>query len=191
MELRDDDHPVVLAVVDAIHKGGLGALGSLLVERSALAGARIRDARAGRARCCMSSPTGRGTSPAVPRLSAFSLTPAQTPTDANAVYIHLAGHQLAPGRTTIQAPMPPGAQGFIALDWKDGRLVSIEILDATRHLHDYLLQTAEIPEWHDRPLTERSRSGGFRWSPCVCRCSRSVTAIASADLPGKGSPVAT
>jgi len=39
--------------------------------------------------------------------------------------------------------MPPGTEGFIALDWKDGRLVGIEILDATRHLHDDLLLTAE------------------------------------------------
>lgn len=65
--------------------------------------------------------------------------------DANAAYIHLTGQALAPGRVTIQAPMPPGAEGFIALDWKDNRLVGIEILDATRHLHDDVLQAAEIP----------------------------------------------
>jgi uncharacterized protein YuzE len=64
--------------------------------------------------------------------------------DADAVYIHLTGDPLTPGRTTIQADMPPGTEGFIALDWKDGRLVGIEILDATRHLHDDLLQTADI-----------------------------------------------
>jgi uncharacterized protein YuzE len=62
---------------------------------------------------------------------------------ANAVYIHLTASQLAPGRVTVQAPMPPGTEGFIALDWKDNRLVGIEILDATRHLHDDLLQAAE------------------------------------------------
>jgi uncharacterized protein YuzE len=63
--------------------------------------------------------------------------------DANAVYIHLTGDPLTPGRTTIQADMPPGTSGIIALDWKDGRLVGIEILDATRHLHDDLLQAAD------------------------------------------------
>ena len=63
--------------------------------------------------------------------------------DADAVYIHLTGDPLTQGRTTIQAPMPPGTEGFIALDWKDGRLVGIEILDATRHLHDDLLQAAD------------------------------------------------
>jgi len=43
----------------------------------------------------------------------------------------------------LWATMPPGTEGFIALDWKDGRLVGIEILDAAHHLHDDLLQTAE------------------------------------------------
>lgn len=63
--------------------------------------------------------------------------------DADAVYIHLTGDPLTPGRATIQAGMPPGTEGFIAMDWKDGRLVGIEILDATRHLHDDLLQAAD------------------------------------------------
>jgi Protein of unknown function (DUF2283) len=47
---------------------------------------------------------------------------------ADAVYIHLTGDPLAPGRTTIQASTPPGTEGFVALDWKDDRLVGIEIL---------------------------------------------------------------
>lgn len=45
MELRDDD-PVAVAVVDAIHDGDLGALGSLLSGHRELAQARIRDAKA-------------------------------------------------------------------------------------------------------------------------------------------------
>jgi hypothetical protein len=40
--------------------------------------------------------------------------------------------------------MPPGTEGFMALDWKDDRLAGLEILDATRHLHDDLLQAAEV-----------------------------------------------
>jgi hypothetical protein len=47
------------------------------------------------------------------------------------VYIHLISQPLTPGRTIIQAEMPPSSDGFIALDWKDGCLVGIEILDAT------------------------------------------------------------
>ena len=65
---------------------------------------------------------------------------------ANAACIYLTGEPLTPGRVTIQAGTPPGTEGFIALDWKDNRLIGIEILDATRHLHDDLLQTAEILE---------------------------------------------
>jgi hypothetical protein len=34
--------------------------------------------------------------------------------------------------------------GFVALDWKDGRLVGIEILDASTRLHHDLLDQAEI-----------------------------------------------
>jgi uncharacterized protein YuzE len=54
---------------------------------------------------------------------------------ADAVYIHLTSGPLAPGRTTLQAPVPPGTSGFVALDWKDGHLVGIEILDASIRLH--------------------------------------------------------
>ena len=46
MELRDND-PVAVAVVDAIQKGDLGALGSLLDEHRELADARIRNAKGG------------------------------------------------------------------------------------------------------------------------------------------------
>jgi uncharacterized protein YuzE len=65
---------------------------------------------------------------------------------ADAVYIYLTGDPLAPGRTTIQAFLPAGISGFIALDWKDDRLVGIEILDASSRLHPDLLQEAEILE---------------------------------------------
>jgi transposase len=63
---------------------------------------------------------------------------------ANAACIHLTSDPLSPGRTTLQAPTPPGTSGFIALDWKDDRLVGIEILDASARLHHDLLEEAEI-----------------------------------------------
>jgi uncharacterized protein YuzE len=62
---------------------------------------------------------------------------------ADAVDIYLTGDPLTPGRTTIQASTPPGTEGFVALDWKDGRLVGIEILDASTRLHHDLLDQAE------------------------------------------------
>jgi uncharacterized protein YuzE len=63
---------------------------------------------------------------------------------ADAVYIHLTSGPLSPGRITTQAPTPAGTDGFVALDWKDGRLVGIEILDASVRLHHDLLEEAEI-----------------------------------------------
>ena len=62
---------------------------------------------------------------------------------ADAVYIYLTGQPLTPGRTTIQAGTPSDIEGFVALDWKDGRLVGIEVLDASRRLHPDLLEGAE------------------------------------------------
>ena len=41
-------------------------------------------------------------------------------------------------------PRPPGVEAFVALDWKDDRLVGIEILDASTRLHHDLLDEAEI-----------------------------------------------
>lgn len=63
--------------------------------------------------------------------------------DANAAYIHLTQAELEPGRTTIAAAMPPGVDGFVALDWKDNRLVGLEILDADERLRPDLLEHAE------------------------------------------------
>ena len=62
---------------------------------------------------------------------------------ADAVYIHLTSDPLALGRTTPQAPTLPGTTGFIALDWKDDRLVGIEIPDASTRLRHDLLEQAE------------------------------------------------
>jgi uncharacterized protein YuzE len=76
---------------------------------------------------------------------------------ADAVYIHLTGQPLTLGHTTIQAGTPPAIPGFIALDWKDDRLVSIEILDASARLHPDLLEEAEILSQNSGLLTERSR----------------------------------
>ena len=64
---------------------------------------------------------------------------------AGAVYIHLTGQPLAPGRTTIQASMPSGTGGFAALGLGKTAVVGIEILDASTRLHHDLLEQAEIP----------------------------------------------
>ena len=63
--------------------------------------------------------------------------------DANAAYIHLTEAELEPGRTTTSAALPTGIDGFVALDWKDDRLVGIEVLDADKRLQPDLLEQAE------------------------------------------------
>ena len=63
---------------------------------------------------------------------------------ADAAYIYLTGQRLARGRTSIPADPPEGVQAFMVLDWKDDRLVGIEVLDASTRLHPDLLGEAEI-----------------------------------------------
>ena len=63
---------------------------------------------------------------------------------ADAAYIYLTGERLTRGRTSIPAAPPEGVQAFIILDWKDDRLVGIEILDASARLHQDLFDEAEI-----------------------------------------------
>ena len=63
---------------------------------------------------------------------------------ADAGYLYLTGEPLARGRISIPADPPEGVQAFVVLDWKDDRLVGIEILDASHRLHPDLLEEAEI-----------------------------------------------
>ena len=62
---------------------------------------------------------------------------------ADAASIHLTGQRLTRGRTTIPATPPEGVLAFVVLDWKDDRLVGIEILDASSRLRPDLLDEAE------------------------------------------------
>jgi transposase/uncharacterized protein YuzE len=62
---------------------------------------------------------------------------------ADAAYVYLTGERLTRGRTSIPATPPEGVQAFVVLDWKDDRLVGIEILDASSRLHPDLLDEAE------------------------------------------------
>ena len=64
--------------------------------------------------------------------------------DADAVYIHLGRQTADAHRATTQAATPDGVDGFVALDWEDGRIIGIEILDASRRLSQDLLDEADI-----------------------------------------------
>ncbi|WP_375491438.1 DUF2283 domain-containing protein [uncultured Jatrophihabitans sp.] len=63
--------------------------------------------------------------------------------EADAAYIYLTDARLAPGRDTIDVEVPDDATCEVFLDWKDGRLVGIEILDARDAIHQDLLDQAE------------------------------------------------
>ena len=62
---------------------------------------------------------------------------------ADAAYIYLTGERLTRGRASIPAEPPEGVRAFVVLDWKDDRLVGIEILDADERLRPDLLEQAE------------------------------------------------
>lgn len=62
--------------------------------------------------------------------------------NADAAYVYLTGKELARGRDTVQVPLPEGVSGMILIDFKDGKIVGVEILDAQATLHDDLLAQA-------------------------------------------------
>ena len=63
---------------------------------------------------------------------------------ADAVYISLTEEPLSSGRDSVPAAAPPGVDAFVVLDWKGGRLVGIEILDARSKLHSDFLEQAQL-----------------------------------------------
>jgi uncharacterized protein YuzE len=65
---------------------------------------------------------------------------------ANAAYIRLTDTDTAGPHETTLAAMPLGVEASVALDWSDGRLVGIEILDASHFLPDDLLARADPSE---------------------------------------------
>jgi uncharacterized protein YuzE len=60
----------------------------------------------------------------------------------NAAYIYLTDEQLLPGRDSVPVDPPEGMQAFVVLDWKDGKIVGLEVLDASSLLHQDLLAQA-------------------------------------------------
>lgn len=65
--------------------------------------------------------------------------------EADAAYIDLTDAPLLPGRDSVPCDPPDGMQAFVVLDWKEGRIVGLEVLDASRLLHPDLLANAERP----------------------------------------------
>ncbi|WP_353320527.1 DUF2283 domain-containing protein [Mycobacterium sp.] len=63
-------------------------------------------------------------------------------TGADAAYIRLTDAALEPGRESLVVETPT-SNGELHLDWKDGKLVGIEVLCASTLLHEDLLGAAE------------------------------------------------
>ena len=65
--------------------------------------------------------------------------------EADAAYIHLTEALLMPGRDSVPCDSPEGMYAFVVLDWKDGKIVGLEVLDAAKLLHADLLAEAQLP----------------------------------------------
>jgi uncharacterized protein YuzE len=65
--------------------------------------------------------------------------------EVDAAYIYLTDEQLLPGRDSVPVDPPEGMRAYIVLDWKDGKIVGLEVLDATSLLHSDLLAQAVRP----------------------------------------------
>jgi uncharacterized protein YuzE len=63
---------------------------------------------------------------------------------ADAVYLSLTAAELPPGRDTVECPVPAGVAATVHLDWRDGRLVGLEVLAASAVLPPDLLARAEV-----------------------------------------------
>ncbi|MCU1483170.1 MAG: hypothetical protein JWQ19_3956 [Subtercola sp.] len=68
--------------------------------------------------------------------------------EADAAYISLTDHDITDNditdiRQNLECPTPRGAAGEVIMDWKDGRLVGVEVLGASDLLHDDLLAAAQ------------------------------------------------
>lgn len=63
----------------------------------------------------------------------------------DAAYIELTDTPLDPGRDSVPLEAPEGIGAMVIMDWKDGKIVGLEVLDATARLHADLLALAEPP----------------------------------------------
>ena len=62
---------------------------------------------------------------------------------ADAAYVYLTDEPLMPPVDSVPVDPPDGVRAMVVLDWKDGKVVGLEILDASKLLHDDVLAEAE------------------------------------------------
>jgi uncharacterized protein YuzE len=64
--------------------------------------------------------------------------------DADAAYIYLTDASLLPGRDSLSCDKPADVEhAWVVMDWREGRIVGLEVLDASKLLHPDLLAQAE------------------------------------------------
>jgi uncharacterized protein YuzE len=51
--------------------------------------------------------------------------------DVDAAKFYLTDADYAPSRQNIECELPAGVEGMVVMDWKDGKLVGIEVLNAS------------------------------------------------------------
>src|SRR6266699_2349641 len=75
--------------------------------------------------------------------------------DADAAYIYMTDRELMPGRDSVPVNPPEGVQVMVILDWKDGKIAGLEVLDAAALLHPDLLAQAVRPGHVQGPARRR------------------------------------
>lgn len=62
----------------------------------------------------------------------------------DAAYIHLTDAVLPPGRDSIPCDKPDNVENaWVVMDWREGRIAGLEVLDASKLLHPDLLALAD------------------------------------------------
>jgi len=77
--------------------------------------------------------------------------------EVDAAFIYLTDQALEPGRDSIPCETPEGVSAIVVMDWKDGKIVGLEVLDASRVLHQDLI--AEARPGEPSSVEQRSRRG--------------------------------
>ncbi len=65
--------------------------------------------------------------------------------EVDAAYVYLTDEPLMSGRDSVSVECPGRPGATIVLDFKDGKAVGLEVLDASAHLHADLLAEAPRP----------------------------------------------
>jgi uncharacterized protein YuzE len=64
--------------------------------------------------------------------------------ESDAAYIYLTEAVLQPGRDSIPCDKPDDVEhAWVVMDWREGRIVGLEVLDASKLLHPDLLALAD------------------------------------------------